>query len=168
MNLYELTSEYEKIQELLETEAEENDGLVSDELLEALTAASDGIDAKVEACAKVVKNLEAERDAVDAERARLKTRSESLGKNIDRLKKAVITAMERSGKAKVKTALFTVYPRESVSVDYEDEKKLPRDFCATEVITKYKPDKLAMRKFMQDGGVIPGAWLVTNKSLQIR
>lgn len=168
MNLYELTTEYERLQEMLETEAEENDGLVSDELLEALAAASDGIDDKVEACAKVVKNLEAERDAVDAEKARLKARGESLDKNIERLKKAVIAAMERSGKAKVKTALFTVYPRESVSVDFEDEKKLPRDFCATEVITKYKPDRLAMRKFMQEGGEIPGAWLVTKKSLQIR
>lgn len=168
MNLYELTTEYEQIQELLETEAEANDGIVSDELMERLTAVSDGIDGKVEACAKVVKNLEAERDAVKAEMERLDARSTSLERNIERLKKAVIAAMERSGKAKVKTALFTVYPRESVSVDFEDEKKLPRDFCATEVVTKYKPDRLAMRKFMQEGGEIPGAWLVTKKSLQIR
>ena len=168
MNLYELTTEYEKIQEMLEAEAEENGGLVSDELLEALTAASDDIDHKVEACAKVVRNLEAERDAVDAEMARLNARSASLDKNIDRLKNAVITAMERSGKQKVKTPLFTIWTQENFSAKYEDEKKLPRDFCRTEVITKYTPDRTAMRKYMQAGGEIPGAWLESKKSLQIR
>lgn len=168
MNLYELTAEYAKIQEMLETEAEENDGLVSDELLEALTAASDDIDRKVEACAKVVRNLEAERDAVDAEKARLKARSESLDKNIDRLKNAVLTAMERAGKEKVKTALFTVYPRESVSVKVDNEVLLPRDLCAKEVVTVYKPDKKAIRKVIEEGGTVEGARLEKNVSLQIR
>lgn len=168
MNLYELTTEYEKIQEMLEAEAEENDGLISDELLEALTAASDDIDHKVEACAKVVKNLEAERDAVDAEMARLDARSTSLDKNIDRLKNAVITAMERSGKAKIKTALFTVYPRESVSVKIDNEVLLPRDLCAKEVVTVYNPDKKAIRKVIEEGGTVEGARLISKKSLQIR
>lgn len=168
MNLYELTGAYERIQELLETEAAENDGLVSDELLEALTAASEDIDNKVEACAKVVRNLEVERDAVDAERARLKARSESLDKNIDRLKNAVLTAMERAGKPKVKTALFTIYPRESVSVKVDNEVLLPRDLCAKEIVTIYKPDKKAIKKFIEEGGTVEGARLEKNVSLQIR
>lgn len=168
MNLYELTTEYEQIQELLETEAEANDGIVSDELMERLTAVSDGIDGKVEACAKVVRNLEAERDAVKAEMERLDARSTSLERNIERLKKAVIAAMERSGKAKVKTALFTIWTKETPSVKFEDETKLPRDFCKTEVVTKYKPDRVAMRKYIQEGGEIPGVELVWNTSLQIR
>lgn len=168
MNLYELTTEYERIQSMLETEAEENDGLVSDELLEALAAASDDIDRKVEACAKIVKNLEAERDAVDAEKARLKARSESLDKNIDRLKNAVLTAMERAGKEKVKTALFTVYPRKSVSIKIDDEVLLPRDLCAKEIVTVYKLDKKAIRKVIEDGGTVEGARLEKNVSLQIR
>ena len=168
MNLYELTTEYERLQSMLETEAEENDGLVSDELLEALAAANEDIDNKVEACAKIVKNLEAERDAVDAERARLKSRSESLDRNIDRLKNAVLTAMERADKPKVKTALFTVYPRESVSVKVDNEVLLPRDLCAKEVVTVYKPDKKAIRKVIEEGGTVDGARLEKSVSLQIR
>lgn len=168
MNLYELTTEYERLQEMLETEAEANDGAVNDELLEALTAAEGNITAKIEACAKVVRNLEAERNAVKAEIARLDKKEESLGKNIERLEKAVIAAMERSETRKVKTPLFTIWTKETPSVKFEDKTKLPRDFCRTEVVTKYKPDRVAMRKYIQEGGEIPGVELVWNTSLQIR
>lgn len=168
MNLYELTTEYERLQEMLETEAEANDGAVSDELLEALTAAEGSITAKIEACAKVVRNLEAEHDAVDAEIARLDKKADSLEKNIKRLKEAVAAAMKRSQTQKVKTPLFTIWTKETPSVKFEDETKLPRDFCKTEVVTKYKPDRVAMRKYIQEGGEIPGVELVWNTSLQIR
>ncbi len=168
MNLYELTTEYERLQEMLETEAEANDGAVSDELLEALTAAEGSITAKIEACAKVLRNLETERDGVRAEIARLDKKEGSLERSIDRLKQAVITAMECSETRKVKTPLFTIWTKETPSVKFEDETKLPRDFCATEVVTKYKPDRVAMRKYIQGGGTIPGVELVWNTSLQIR
>lgn len=168
MNLYELTDEYLRLQDRLETEAEENDGVVSDDLLSELMSAEGNVNAKIESCAKVIKNLEAERNAVDEEMARLGKKQGSLDKNIERLKKAVVGAMERFGTQKVKTPLFTIYSRENVSVAFEDEKKLPREFCASEIVTKYKPDRVAMRKYIQAGGEIPGVWLVKSKSLQIR
>lgn len=168
MNLYELTTEYERLQEMLETEAEANDGAVSDELLEALTAAEGNIAAKIEACAKVVRNLEAEHDAVDAEIARLDKKADSLEKNIKRLKEAVATAMKRSQTQKVKTPIFTIWTQDRAHVEFEDEKKLPRDWCRTEVVTKYMPDRKGMAKYIQEGGEIPGVELVWNTSLQIR
>ena len=168
MNLYDLTTEYERLQEMLETEAEANDGAVSDELLEALTAAEGNITAKIEACAKVVRNLEAEHDAVDAEIARLDKKADSLEKNIKRLKEAVAAAMKRSQTQKVKTPLFTIWTQDRAHVEFEDETKLPRDWCRTEVVTKYMPDRKGMAKYIQEGGEIPGVELVWNTSLQIR
>ena len=168
MNLYELTDEYLRLQDRLETEAEDNDGAVRDDLLSELVNAEGNVNDKIESCAKVIKNLEAERSAVGEEIARLDKKQVSLDKNIERLKKAVVGAMERLGAQKVKTPLFTIYPRENVSVAFEDEKKLPREFCASEVVTKYKPDRVAMRKYIQAGGEILGVWLVKSKSLQIR
>ncbi len=168
MNLYELTTEYERLQEMLETEVEANDGAVSDELLEALTAAEGNITAKIEACAKVLRNLETERDGVRAEIARLDKKEGYLERSIDRLKQAVITAMERSETRKVKTPLFTIWTQDRAHVEFEDEKKLPRDWCRTEVVTKYMPDRKGMAKYIQEGGEIPGVELVWNTSLQIR
>lgn len=81
MNLYELTDEYLRLQDRLETEAEENDGAVSDDLLSELVNAEGNVNDKIESCAKVIKNLEAERSAVGEEIARLGKKQGSLDKN---------------------------------------------------------------------------------------
>ena len=168
MNLYELKEEYARIQTALETEAEERDGEVSESLLEQLSEISDNIDDKIETCVKVLQNLKSEHAAVAAEAARLDARADAIENNIERLKSAVVCAMEAAQKQKIKTPLFTIWTRENVSVKYDDKTVIPRDLCAAEVVTNYKPDTKAIRDIILNGGEVPGARIEVSKSLNVR
>ena len=168
MNLYELKEEYARIQTALETEAKENDGAVSESLLEQLSEIGDNIDVKIEACVKVLQNLKSDHAAAVAEAARLSARADAIENNIERLKSAVVGAMEAAHKQKIKTPLFTIWTRENVSVKYDDKTVIPRDLCATEVVTNYKPDTKAIKEIILGGGEVPGARIEISKSLQMR
>ena len=168
MNLYELKEEYVHIQTALEAKAEANAGEVSENLLERLSEISDNIDDKIEACVKVLQNLKSEHAAVAAEAARLDARANAIENNIERLKSAVVCAMEAAHKQKIKTPLFTIWTRENVSVKYDDKTVIPRDLCAAEVVTNYKPDTKAIKEIILSGGEVPGARIEISKSLQMR
>lgn len=168
MNLYEMKEAYVRIQTALETEAEVNDGEVSENLLEQLSEISDNIDDKIEACAKVLQNLKSEHAAAAAEAARLDARAKAIEKNIERLKSAVVCVMEAAHKQKIKTPLFTIWTRENVSVKYDDKTVIPRDLCAAEVVINYKPDTKAIKEIILGGDKVPGARIEISKSLQMR
>lgn len=105
MNLYELTGNVLALQNMLQDSPDELPLEVIQDTLE-LTQAD--YEYKLEACAKVVKNLEADIDAYKNEARRLIDRAKSLEKSIDNLKKAMFDSMKSTGTTKVKGQLFTV------------------------------------------------------------
>jgi predicted transcriptional regulator len=159
--LYELVGGYRNLLEMADSESGE-------EFLAILETLSDAIDTKVETCAKVVKNLQADAAALKEEEARLSARRKSVEGNIDRLKAYMKENMTAADKQKIKTALFTIYitaGRPTVVVD--NEEVIPSEYRA-EVKTP-PPDKKGILEALKAGKQVPGVTLgVTEPSLTIR
>ena len=104
MNLYELTGDMLKLQQLLE-----NGEVVDTELLnDVITDTTADYEEKIENCAKVYKNLTSDVDGIDAEIKRLTARKKVLKTNADNLKARMYDSMKATGKPKIKGKLFTV------------------------------------------------------------
>ena len=152
MRLYELTSSYLQLQELLEES-------VDDQLLaDTLEAVQGEYDVKMEAYAKVIKNLEANMDALKVEAKRLTDKRKVLENNIDRLKKAMFDSMKAVGKTKAGGQLFTVAIQKNGG-------KLPV-IMAADADLSILPDQLvvvtetpaldAIRELLEAGKVVEG------------
>ena len=102
-SLYEVTGNILTLQELLESPLED------EEILKGTLEAVQGeYELKLEAYCKVIKNLEADMDALKNEVKRLTDKRKTLEANVDRLKKAMFDSMKATGTEKVKGQLFTV------------------------------------------------------------
>ena len=104
MNLYDITGDVLQLQELLES-----DEVVDTELLkDVLADTTEDYEIKLEAYAKVIKNLSANVDAIKAEVDRLTTRKKALENNITALKNRMYESMKATGTTKVKGDIFTI------------------------------------------------------------
>lgn len=104
MNLYELTGDMLKLQQLLE-----NGEVVDTELLnDVLADTTADYEEKIENCAKVYKNLTSDVDGIDAEIKRLTARKKALKTNADNLKARMYDSMKATNTPKVKGKLFTI------------------------------------------------------------
>lgn len=102
MKLYELTSDLLVLQEMLEETVDDQC------LLDTLEGVQGEYEVKLESYCKVIKNLEADMEALKAEAKRLTDKRKVLENNVDRLKKAMFDSMKLTGTDKVKGQLFTV------------------------------------------------------------
>lgn len=145
MNLYDLTGEVLQLQELLES-----DEVVDAELLKNVLAdTTDDYEIKLEAYAKVIKNLSASVDAIKGEVDRLTTRKKALENNITALKNRMYESMKATGTTKVKGDIFTISIQANggsipVIVDV-DTSELPDDLVKIEE----KPDIKAITAFLE-------------------
>lgn len=149
-----------------------NGGLVFDEEtgevvfdssnLDELEAA---LDAKIEACCIVVKETEAEAEAIRAEERRLKARRERKEKEAARLREYVQRCMEQSGARKIDTPRACVSSRASKYVNVVDESKVPREYICEKVTESV--DKKAVAAALKKGEAIPGCELSERISLKI-
>lgn len=128
MNLYDLTGDLLRLQELLESGEVVDTELLADVLADTTT----DYEEKIENYAKIVKNLSANIDSLKAEAERLTKRRKALEANIDSLKSRMFDSMKATGKTKIKGDLFTVSIRANGG-------KVP---VIVDVETAYLPDEL--------------------------
>ena len=145
MNLYELTEDYLKLQQMLE-DPDVDQQAVTD-TLEAMDFA---IEDKADGYAMVIRNMEGSIAAIKMEVDRLTSKKVLLEAGIKRLKANLQEAMVATGKRKIKTDLFSFNIQKNggaipviVDVPVED---LP-DEC---VIITEAPDKKALAALLQD------------------
>jgi len=162
MKLYELAKDWIAL-----TQAE------SDEELDgALTKVSKlGIDihTKIENIVKVIRNIEAERDAAKEESKRLSARASSFDGEAKRLRAYLTHLMGEMGVKKSKGSLATVSYREGVPrVEVEDAKKVPEKFIEEEVVRKI--NKRAIADQIKTTGEIPEGidWVFGDPTVSIR
>lgn len=147
MNLYELTSNYLALQQMME-DPEADSQMIAD-TMEAL----DGdIEIKADNYAKVIKNMEATVVAIKAEQERLKNKKNLLEMNIETLKKNLEASMIATGKRKFKTDLFSFSIQKNggkapVILDVKDTSELPDEL----VRIKEEPDLDAIRNMLDQG-----------------
>ena len=144
--LYEITGEILALQEMLETD--EYDAEI---LADTLEGVQGEYEFKLESYCKVIKNLEADAEALKNEAKRLTDRRKVLENNIDRLKKAMFESMKATGMTKVKGQLFTVAIQKNggklpiiVDVDVDE---LPDEL----VKVVESPDLEAISKLLEQG-----------------
>ena len=124
--LYQLTADYMNLLEM----AEDPD-IDEQAFMDTLDGIEGAIEVKAENYAKIMRQLEADAAACDAESKRLKNKSKTIDNNIRRMKQALQFAMQTTGKTKFKTPLFSFYIQKnpaSVVMDEQYIENIPERF----------------------------------------
>ena len=162
--LYELTEDYMNLLAL----AEDPD-IDEQAFLDTLDGIEGAIEVKAENYAKIMRQLEADAAACDAESKRLKNKSKTIENNIKRMKQALQYAMQATGKTKFKTALFSFgIQKNSASVVMDEQyiENIPERF-----LVRKDPEinRKAIRDAINAGEDLTGlAHLESTESLRIR
>lgn len=125
-----------------EMEFDENGEWINENELEAIHMERDE---KIENICLWIKNLEAEKAAVRAEKQNFDEREKKLGNKIDRLKSYVASSLD--GK-EFKTSKVVCKFRKSESVKILDESKIPEEFLKISVVRE--PLKKEIKKYLKD------------------
>lgn len=157
--LYELTGQYLDIYNL------EIDDETKLDTIESL-GLNEEIEAKAENYAKLIRNLEADKQIYKEEEQRFKEKKERIDKKIERLKRDLQASMEITGKTKIKGELFTISVQNSKPSVVVNEDILPEKYWA--ITVSQKPDKKGLYDLLKAGEAIEGATLQENRSLRIK
>ena len=162
--LYQLTDDYLTLLEM----AEDPD-MDEQALMDTMEGIEGEIEIKAEGYAKVIRTLEGDAAACDAESKRLRNKKQTIENNIKRMKSALQMAMEATGKTKFKTALFSFGIQKNPAAVVMDEgyiENIPERFLIPQdpVI-----DKRAIKEALKSGEDLEGiAHLESTSSLRIR
>lgn len=142
MTLYEITEEYQNLLALAEDP--DVDPEIFQDTLEGLTGA---LEVKADGYARVIRQLEADSDALSAEIARLTARKRTADNSIVRMKEALKSAFLATGTAKIKTDLFTITIQRNPAAVVMDEQYIEN--IPTEYLIEQEP-KLNRQKIKED------------------
>lgn len=156
-SIYELTEQALMLQSLLE--ADEIDEQLYNDTLESLD-----IDTKVQNICCVIKNIEAEADAIKAEKDRLAKRQKTAENAVKRLKDSLLMYLTATNQTKVKTQLFNVSVAKSKSLKVTYEDMIPEEYLIPQ---PSKVDVAGIRKAIADGEDIDGVEFEENPYIRI-
>lgn len=141
MTLYELTQEYQELLAMMEDP--DIDPQVIADTMEGL----DGeIEIKAESYIRVLKELEAESNKIDAEVKRLGNRWDACQINIRKLKDSLLTSMQETGKDKIQTEHFRISVAKNGGLKpIRVTGDVPPEFC------KLEPDNKKIREALNNG-----------------
>ena len=162
MKLFEIKAEYEQLLQAAFDCAEENEGVIPDNLALSLESVEANYEDKIHNCLLYYKNQQAEADAINAEAKKLSARAKSASNRAEWMKKYLQSCCTAGVKCSFPDA--TISWRKSKSVEILDESKVPEDYCKL-VIT---PSKTAIKQAIESGVVVPGASIVEKLNLQIK
>jgi len=162
ISLYNIEKDYVSLIEKIM----ENDGVLTDEMSEALIINEQQMQAKGICYGFIIKQLDAEIDIIDSEIKRLSALKSSRGKTIDRLKESVSTAMKIYNVEEIATPLLKLNFRKSESVEVPDEAMLDQEYIVTKTSTSV--DKIKIKEAIKRGETVFGAVLKQNLNLQIK
>lgn len=169
MKLYEISADYQRFQEQIES------GEIPEEAIaDTLEAIEGEFDDKVDNIACIIKSLLAEAKEIKSERDALDGRMKQKQKTADRLTKSLKDEMLFSGRTKVETPRNVVKIRNNPpSVEIENEEDFISFAQANELdnllsYSQPKPNKTAIKDVLKDGVELPGVRLVKGKRLDIK
>ena len=169
MTLYEMTilekNLYEELMNTLPESASEEDLIEQGEILRD-TMEAIGADFKLEAYAKIIRQLEADEAAYKAEAERLAKKAKTAHNGIERLKNGILMYMEAGHLDKTDAGLFKLSIRKTQAIQVTDIDKVPGMF--KKLKTEYSVDKMAVKDAFKRGVTsIEGVEVVENKSVRI-
>ncbi len=163
MTLYEITGEWVKLYDTLTNEE------ASPEELQAAMQEVDGVEdalaEKAHGYAAVLRNIESEIAALDAEIKRLEKMKRTRANAMDGLKARVLGAMTAIGVRSLDAGIGKWSMRTSRAVEISDIAALPDDY---KVAAEPRPCKAAIKAALERGEDVPGAVLVERDSVSLR
>ena len=145
MKLYEITDEFLGLDD------------IEDELIDIeveLNKLEIAFSEKAENIAKLVRSLEAQKDALATEAKRLTEKRDATQNRIDSLKAYLKAEMERIGRDKIQAGIFRVRLQNSpLTIDIIEESKIPDEFKSVEEIIKI--DKRGIIELLKSTGEVP-------------
>ena len=162
-NLFEIATAYRALAEKL------HDTDLPDEVIEdTLESASGDLVEKLTNIGFVIRNIDAEVSAMKDAEEKISSRRKAKENRIARLKAYALANMLATGKTKIESPYFVMGLRnnpESVVIDAESQ--IPADYMR-EIPASYSPDRILIKKAIQDGYEVPGCHLTRTQSLQIK
>lgn len=160
MTLYELTTEYLELLNILEDQ-DASEEAVNDTLALLIEDIGD----KVEDYGKVLKQLQADAEAVKNEKMRLAAKQATIERGIERLREGIKSAMLITGQTKIKTKLFTfgITQRKKLVLDVSAD-AVPYEYATVTV----KADTKRITEALNNGDVLDFAHLEQTDSLTVR
>lgn len=121
---------------------------------------------KIENIAVYIKSLESEAQAIKTEEKRLKERREAKERKAERLKDYLKFSLLSVGDSKFETARCVLSFLTSKQVIVSDMEKLDKAYVKERV--EYTADKTAIKKAIENGVEIDGAYIEEKKNLQVK
>ena len=162
MNLYDLTADWESVYQMLD-----DPDIPEDAIMDSLEGIEMIMEDKADSIAKILKAMDGDIGATDAEIKRLQARNASRKNRAAWLKKSLEDMMRTTGKTKFKTALFSFGIQKNGG-------KLPVEFAPgcnvpAEWLKPGDPDTARIREHLEAGNSLDFATLgVRGESLRIR
>jgi translation elongation factor EF-1beta len=160
-SLYKIQEEYIELASALEV------GELTPELETALAINEQELQVKAVAYAYVIKDAEANTEAIDNEIARLTALKQAEKRKAEKLKDAISNAMQFYGLNEVKTATIKLSFRKSEAVVCDTDTDLPDEFIRV-VPEKRSPDLTAIKAAIKEGREVQGYHIETRSNLQIK
>ena len=158
MYLYEMTVATKQLYELLANE--EIDEQTIADTLEAM-----GVEEKLEGYCQVIRQYEAEKDMLKAEKERIDKKIKVSENAVNRMKKAVMEYMKASGSTKSTAGTFTVALSTSKATKIVDESLIPKKYFIKQ---EPKIDKKAILEMLKSGAKVKGCELQINVGVRIK
>ncbi len=161
-SIYNIQKEYvELVDSILE-----NGGETSPEQELALMINKEEIEVKSAQYAFVVKDIEDDLVAIDAEIDRLKSMKKVKQNVIDRLKKVASEAMQMYGIEKISLPSIKISFRKSSSVNIFDEDAIPEEYKVKKEVVTISKTKIG--DAIKAGIEVPGANIVHDQNIQFK
>ena len=172
MNAYEITKEYDQINELMITleamkEAGEDVTAFEADTKKYIQQLDGNLYEKADNIAKVLRNFDIMITGRKDEARRLNDAARAFEARSDYVKNNLLLPMlEASGNRKLECKTFTVSLRSSKSVEVTDEEAIPFEYLKIKEVRSV--DKIGLKKWLNEGNEASGAKIVQRESVQIK
>ena len=156
-NIYELTSNYLKLQQMIEA-----GDFTEEDLADTIEMVTDELEDKAESYGFVITNLNSQVDGLDKEIKRLTDRKKTIANGIVSLEKSLANSMIATDHLKFKTNHFSFGFRKSEVVTILDQALLSEIYLNEKVTLT--PDKKLIKLELKDGVVVEGAELTKKQN----
>lgn len=163
MKLYELSQNFRNLQQVLENAGEDEN--LKELVINSMKGLECDLSTKVENIVRLIKNLQAEVEALKAEEKRLAKERKTRENKIENLQGYLFDTISGLEKREVKGGIFTVSIKKNPpKTVVEDLNAIPKQF----IVNTPSVDKKMIKEALKNGEIIEGAKLVQEESLKIR
>ena len=157
MKLYELTAQHKELQSLAD------DGDLGTAIADTMEALEGEFEDKALSLIRVVKNMDSDSEALDAEIKRLHARQKTIANTQESMREYLRMNMEASGITKIDCPLFTITLAKGRDVlQITDPDIIPTDYL--NIKTSVTPMKKEILDALKKGEDVNGCRVVTSKS----